>query len=154
MYSVLHDDASYVQKKKKKSCDVQTTAKTLNRRPLMEFAMNPIVILMKNYFNDRPCGLEVRVLGYRSRDSGFDSRRYHIFWKAVGLERGPLSLLSITEELLGGQCSGSGLENQEYGRGDPLRWPSDTLYHQKVDTNFTDKRRSLGRCSSLANRLV
>jgi hypothetical protein len=31
---------------------------------------------------------------------GFDSRRYQIFWEVVGLERGPLSLVSTTEELL------------------------------------------------------
>jgi hypothetical protein len=31
---------------------------------------------------------------------GFDSRRYQIFWEVVGLERGPHSLLSTTEELL------------------------------------------------------
>jgi hypothetical protein len=30
----------------------------------------------------------------------FDSRRYQIFWEVVGLERGPLSLVSTTEELL------------------------------------------------------
>jgi hypothetical protein len=29
--------------------------------------------------------------------SGFDSRRYQIFWEAVGLERGPLNLVSTTE---------------------------------------------------------
>jgi hypothetical protein len=39
----------------------------------------------------------VRVPGYRS---GFDSRRYQIFLEVVGLERGPLSLVRITEELL------------------------------------------------------
>jgi hypothetical protein len=33
----------------------------------------------------------------------------------VGLERGPLSLVSATEELLGRKSSGSGLESQEYG---------------------------------------
>jgi hypothetical protein len=33
--------------------------------------------------------------------TGFDSRRHHIFWEVVGLERGPLSLVSTTEELLG-----------------------------------------------------
>jgi hypothetical protein len=27
--------------------------------------------------------------------------------------------------------SRSGLESREYGRGDPLRWPRDTLYPQK-----------------------
>jgi hypothetical protein len=32
--------------------------------------------------------------------SEFDSRRYQIFWEVVGLERGPLSLVSTTEELL------------------------------------------------------
>jgi hypothetical protein len=31
--------------------------------------------------------------------SGFDFRRYQIFWEVVGLERGPLSLVSTTEEL-------------------------------------------------------
>jgi hypothetical protein len=33
--------------------------------------------------------------------SGFDSRYYHIFfWEVAGLERSPLSLVRITEELL------------------------------------------------------
>jgi hypothetical protein len=31
--------------------------------------------------------------------SGIDSRRYQIFWEVVGLERGPLSLVSILEEV-------------------------------------------------------
>jgi hypothetical protein len=35
----------------------------------------------------------------------------------VGLERGPLSLVSTTEELLGRTSSGSGLESREYGLG-------------------------------------
>jgi hypothetical protein len=39
----------------------------------------------------------------------------------VGLERGPLSLVSITEELLGRKSSGCGLENRKYGRRNPLR---------------------------------
>jgi hypothetical protein len=34
------------------------------------------------------------------QESGFDSRRYQIFWDVVGLERGPLSLVSTIEELL------------------------------------------------------
>jgi hypothetical protein len=33
----------------------------------------------------------------------------------VGLERGPLNLVSTIEELLGRKSSGSGLENREYG---------------------------------------
>jgi hypothetical protein len=36
----------------------------------------------------------------------------------VGLERGPFSLVSTTEELLGRKSSDSGLENREYGRRD------------------------------------
>jgi hypothetical protein len=36
--------------------------------------------------------------------------------EVVGLERGPLSLVSTTEELLGSNSSGSGLESREYGR--------------------------------------
>jgi hypothetical protein len=39
----------------------------------------------------------------------------------VGLERGPLSLVSTTEELLGSNSSGSGLESREYGRRDSSR---------------------------------
>jgi hypothetical protein len=77
------------------------------------------------------CDLVVRVPGYRSRDPGFDSRRYQIFWEVLGLERGPLSLVSTIEELLGRNSSDSGLENRQYSRGDPLRWPRDTLYPQK-----------------------
>jgi hypothetical protein len=39
----------------------------------------------------------------------------------MGLKRGPLSLVSTIEELLGRKSSGSGLEIREYGRRDPLR---------------------------------
>jgi hypothetical protein len=76
--------------------------------------------------------------------SGFDSRRYQIFWE-VGLERGPLSLVSTIQELLGRKSSGSGLENQEYGRRDPLLWPRYTLYPQKLAlTSPTSGYRSVG----------
>jgi hypothetical protein len=47
---------------------------------------------------DRLCSLVVRVLNYRSRGPGFDSRALQK--KVVGLERGPLRLVSTTEELL------------------------------------------------------
>jgi hypothetical protein len=39
----------------------------------------------------------------------------------VGLERGPLSLVNTTEELLGRKSSGSGLKIRDYERGDPSR---------------------------------
>jgi hypothetical protein len=39
----------------------------------------------------------------------------------VGPERGPLSLVSTTEELLGRKSSGFVLEIREYGRRDPSR---------------------------------
>jgi hypothetical protein len=51
--------------------------------------------------------------------------------KILGLEGGPLSVLSTTEELLGSNSSGSGLESQEYGRRDSPRWPRSALYPQK-----------------------
>jgi hypothetical protein len=47
---------------------------------------------------DRLCGLVVRVLGYRSGGPG--SIPGTIKKKVVGLERGPLSLVSTIEELL------------------------------------------------------
>jgi hypothetical protein len=49
--------------------------------------------------HDRLCGLVVRVLGYRSGGPGSIpgiTRKK----KVMGLERGPLSLVSTTEELL------------------------------------------------------
>jgi hypothetical protein len=45
------------------------------------------------------CNIMVRVLDYRCRGPGFDS--WALQKKVVGLERGPLSLVSTTEELLG-----------------------------------------------------
>jgi hypothetical protein len=60
--------------------------------------------------------------------SGFDSSNYQIFWEVVGLERGPLSLVSTIEELLERNSSGSGLEIRDYGLKDPSRWPRENLY--------------------------
>jgi hypothetical protein len=63
----------------------------------------------------------------------------------VGLERGPLSLVNTTEELLGRKISGSGLANREYGRSDQLRWPRGSLYAQKLAlTSLTSGGHSVG----------
>jgi hypothetical protein len=59
---------------------------------------NSIFILSCVPLNDRLCGLVVRVLDYRYRGPGFDSRALQK--KVVGLERSTLSLVSTTEELL------------------------------------------------------
>jgi hypothetical protein len=56
---------------------------------------------------DRICGLVIRVPGYRSRFTGFNSQRCQISGEVVQL--------SEIEELLE-RSSGSGLENQGYGR--------------------------------------
>jgi hypothetical protein len=50
----------------------------------------------------------------------------------VGLERGPLSLVSAIEGLLGRKYRGSSLEHREYCRGDPSRWPHNILYPQQL----------------------
>jgi hypothetical protein len=62
--------------------------------PLHGVLINFLAVYLTTY--DRLCGLVVRVLGYRSGGPG--SIPYHK--KVVGLERGPLSLVSTTEELL------------------------------------------------------
>jgi hypothetical protein len=71
--------------------------------------------------------------------SGFDSRHYHIFWEVVGLERGPLRLVSTIEELI----------RSRKPRLRP-RWLRDTFYPQKLALT-PDKWRPLGQYSSLAD---
>jgi hypothetical protein len=81
---------------------------------------------------DRLCGLVVRVPGYRSRGPGFDSRLYHIFWEVVELERGSLSLVRITDELLERKVAAPVQKTEINSRGDSLCWPRDTLYALKL----------------------
>jgi hypothetical protein len=89
----------------------------------MEFNRNRLNFKVLYYLLDRLCGLVVRVPCYKSRGPGFDPRRYQIFWEVVGLERGPLSLVSAIEEL----CS-----------------PRDTLYLQNLALTSTSGGRSVG----------
>jgi hypothetical protein len=63
----------------------------------------------------------------------------------VGLERGPLSLVSTIEERLERKSSGFGVESREYGLRDPPRLPRGTLYPQRlVLTSPTRGGRSVG----------
>jgi hypothetical protein len=65
--------------------------------------------------------------------------------KIVGLERGPLCLVSTTEKLPGRNSSDSGLEIREYGRRDLSRWPRGILYPQKLSlASLTSGGRSVG----------
>jgi hypothetical protein len=63
----------------------------------------------------------------------------------VGLERGPFSLVSTTEELLERKSSGSGLENRDYGLGIRRTDHATPLYPQKLAlTSSTSGCRSVG----------
>jgi hypothetical protein len=99
----------------------------------LSWYLAPVVkfILFQNSFwceLDRLCGLVVRVSGYRSRGPSLILGATRFLWEVVGLERGPLSLVSTTEELLERKSSGSGLEIREYGCRDPSCWPRGALY--------------------------
>ena len=94
---------------------------------------------------DRLCGLVVRVSGYRYRGPGFDPRRYRIFWVAVGLERGPLSLVSWVNE----KSSGSRSRKQRLTAvGTRCADHVTPLYPQKLAlTSPTGGGRSVGKVS-------
>jgi hypothetical protein len=57
----------------------------------------------------------------------------------VGLEQGPLSLVSTNEELLERKSSGSGLENRDYGLKESVTLTTWHPLSAKVGTNFDTK---------------
>jgi hypothetical protein len=63
----------------------------------------------------------------------------------VGLERGPLNLVRIIEELLERTVAVPVKKTEINGRGDSFRWPRDTLYVLKLAlTSPTSGGRSVG----------
>jgi hypothetical protein len=86
--------------------------------------------------SDRLCGLVTWVPGYRPRGPGFDSLRYQIIWEAVGLEHGPLSLLSINEKLFEWIVMASVYITEINGSGDSSRRLRDTPLSAKVGTKI------------------
>jgi hypothetical protein len=66
---------------------------------MIAFRMEWLYVREYSFLGDRLCGLVIRVLGYRSGGPGSipgTTKEKRV----VGLERGPLSLVSTTEELL------------------------------------------------------
>jgi hypothetical protein len=101
-----------------------------------------IIIIIIIIVNSWP---PLRPSGQRSwpqiRRPGFDSRQHQK--KVVGLERGPLSLVSTTVELLDRKVAAP--VYREYGRRDPSRWPCGTFYPQKLAiTSPTSGSHSVG----------
>jgi hypothetical protein len=69
----------------------------------------------------------------------------------MGLERGPLSLVWIIQELLERKGGVSGLENRDERPCGPVALSTRYILPAIVSTKFAEKRGSIGQYSSLAN---
>jgi hypothetical protein len=100
-------------------------------------------------WTDRLCGLVVRVLGYRFGGPGSISSTTRK--KILDLERGPLSLVSTTEELLDRKVAALVYKTENTAVGIRHADHVGPSIRRKVGNHFPDKRRSFGRYSSLAD---
>jgi hypothetical protein len=99
------------------------------------------------------CGLVVRVTGYWS--GGPVSIPGTARKKRNGSGTGSTQPREYNWGATWYKSSGSCLENREYGRRDPWRWPRGTLYPQKLSiTSPTSGGRSVGIVRSLSQTMV
>jgi hypothetical protein len=89
----------------------------------------------------------VRVLGYRSGGPGSISGTTKK--KVVGLERGLLSLVSTTEEVLDRKVAAPVYKTENTAVG--IRHADHVAPFIRIGNHFSDNRQSLGRYSSLAD---
>jgi hypothetical protein len=90
------------------------------------------------------CGLVIRISSYRSRGPlRFPALPYIL--RSIGTGTGSTQPLEYNWGATWKKSSGPGLENREYGRRYPSRWPRGTLYPQKLAINSpTSGGRSVG----------
>jgi hypothetical protein len=104
-----------------------------------------LTVCVHRYYSGPPLWSSAQSSWLQIQRSGLDSRCYQIFWEGVGLERGPLSLVSTIEELLERNRSGSDLESRDTAVGIRCADYATSYISAKVGTNFANKRRWLGR---------